>query len=135
MIVCFDYGERYVGVAITDRDGRISLRHSVIDQKESEVFETVEELVKKEMINVVLVGVPMGMSGNETAQTRESLNFIEDLKKRLGDEVSVEGTDERLTSVQAGQNIMAEGGKKEDEHMEAARLMLESYLISNPSEE
>lgn len=129
MIICLDYGERYVGVALTDRDEKIALRYSTIDQKERDVFNVIEELVKKDEVSTVAVGVPMGMSGKETAQTRESLEFIEKLKLKLGDEIIVEGVDERLTSIQAGQNIQAEGGKKEDEHMEAARLMLENFLV------
>jgi putative holliday junction resolvase len=129
MIICLDYGERYVGVAATDRDESITLRHSVIDQKEeSDVLSAIEELVKKDEVSKVVVGVPIGMSGEETAQTQETLDFIGELKLKLGDEMEVEGIDERLTSIQAGQNIQAEGGKKEDEHMEAARLILESYL-------
>lgn len=128
MIICLDYGERYVGVAITDRDEKIALRHSTIDQKESDVFNVTKDLVKADKISKILVGVPMGMSGVETAQTRVSLDFIKELKLKLGDEIIIEGIDERLTSVEAGQRIQAEGGNKEDEHMEAARLMLDSYL-------
>ena len=129
MIICLDYGERYVGVAATDRDEKITLRHSVIDQKEkSDVFGVITELVKADGVSKVIVGVPIGMSGEETAQTRESLDFIDKLKLKLGEGIIVEEIDERLTSIQAGQIIRAEGGKKEDEHMEAARLMLESYL-------
>lgn len=32
-IICLDYGDRYVGVATTDPEGKIALRHSTIDQK------------------------------------------------------------------------------------------------------
>jgi putative Holliday junction resolvase len=131
MIVCLDYGERYVGVAVTDRDDKISLRHSVIDQKERNVFDVIEALVKADEISKVLVGVPMGMSGEKTQQTRVSLDFIKELESRLSDEIQVKGIDERLTSVEAGQRIRAEGGNMEDEHMEAARLMLDSYLAAN----
>ncbi len=120
-----------MGVAVTDRDDKISLRHSVIDQKESDVFNVITSLTEEDEVSKILVGVPIGMSGEKTAQTRESLNFIEELKLKMGEKIVVEGIDERLTSIEAGQRIAAESGKKEDEHMEAARLMLESYLVMN----
>ncbi len=128
--LCLDYGERYVGVAITDREGKMALRHSVIDQNKDDVLQKVAHLVEHEDIEVVLIGVPIGLSGQETEQTHVSLEFLEKLRGSLGDEVQVQSVDETLTSVEAARHIRAEGGKPEDEHAEAARLMLSDYLRS-----
>lgn len=127
-ILAIDYGERYVGLAVTDDDGTIALRHSVIDQTQTRVFEGLATIVRQEAIGKVLVGVPISLRGNETQQTRVSRQFIKDLRQTLGDGVDVAAVDETLTSVEAAQRIRAEGGKAEEEHMEAARLMLEEYL-------
>lgn len=128
VVLALDYGERYVGVAITDPDGRLALRHSTIDQKTTDVFIVVKKLVVDEQVTKVLVGVPLSLSGNETQQTHVSLQFIERLRQALGSSVVVEGVDETLTSVEAERIVRDEGGKKGDAHAEAARLMLEDYL-------
>jgi putative Holliday junction resolvase len=129
-IVCLDYGERYIGVAITDPDEKIALRHSVIDQKKQAALDTVRGIVEQERVKKVLVGVPVSLSGNETEQTRVSLAFMEKLREALGSDVSVEHVDETLTSVEAEKIVRFEGGNKDDAHAEAARLMLEQYLRS-----
>lgn len=126
-ILCLDYGERYVGMAFAGED-RIALRSGVIDQKRQDVLDEVEMIVSEEDVKKILVGVPLNLAGEETAQTHVSLKFIEKLRERLGEGVEIEGADETLTSVEAGRIIQFEGGKPEDEHAEAARIILESYL-------
>ncbi len=128
VVLCIDYGERHVGLAITDMEGKIAVRHSVLDGKTDEVMKVVEEIVKQERVEKILVGVPVSLDGKETAQTHVSLNFMDDLRGWLNDDVEVKGVDETLTSVAAEQNLKAEGKGLEEEHAEAARIMLEDYL-------
>lgn len=128
MILCIDYGERYVGVAITDVEGKIALRRATIDQKDEDVCQEVGFLVEQEEVEKVLVGVPVSLSGGETAQTRDSLAFLEKLQSVLGDKIAVEGVDEVFSSKEARRRLRAEGGNEGEEHMEAARLMLADYI-------
>ncbi len=128
MIIAIDYGERYVGIAATDRDEKISLKHSVIDRKQQDALSTIRDLVGKEKASLVLVGVPVSLDGTESAQTKVSRDFIIRLQALLGDQVKVHPVDERFTSKEAERLIHAAGGKPVDAHAEAARLMLESYL-------
>lgn len=127
IILCLDYGAHYVGCAITDVDGDLALRYSVIDTKEDSVLDEVEMIVEEEDVTKILVGVPRSLSGEESAQTHASLAFIEDLRERLP-AMPIEEADETFTSMEAERVIAGEGGKKEEAHAEAARLMLESYL-------
>lgn len=127
VLLCLDYGERYVGVAITDIDGELALRHIVIDQGKQDVLDEVEVIVEEEDVSRILVGVPRSLSGEESEQTHVCLAFIEDLRDRLPS-MPVEEVDETFTSVEAQRTIQAEGGQKEEAHAEAARLMLESFL-------
>jgi len=128
MIICLDYGERYVGVSMTDYEEKTALRHSTIDQKSRDAIRVIKNLIEKEEIDRILVGVPISLSGNETAQTRVSLEFMEKMRQELGGEVEVEAVDETLTSVEAERHIRQEGGKPNEAHAEAARIMLEDYL-------
>jgi putative holliday junction resolvase len=128
MILALDYGERYVGVAITDPDGRVGLRHSVIDQKKGNVFGLVKDILAKEGITKILVGVPMSLEGEETQQTHVSLAFIEKLQEALGEAIDIEPVDETLTSVAAEENLIRDGVAQDQSHAEAARIILEDYL-------
>ncbi len=128
MIAALDYGERYVGVAITDPDVRLALRHSVIDQKKTKALTAIGELVTKERITKILVGVPINLEGEETEQTFVSLRFIEQLEETFGEAIEVISVDETLTSVEAEGRLLREGTTKEESHAEAARIMLEEYL-------
>lgn len=127
-ILCLDYGERNVGVAITDAEGEIALRHSTIDQRKTDIWKQVGLLVQSKQIEKVLVGVPVSLSGEETAQTRDSMTFLKKLQSVLGDKVAVDGVDEVFSSKEARRRLRAEGGNEGEEHMEAARLMLADYI-------
>lgn len=127
-IMALDYGDRFVGVAITDNDGKIALRHSVIDSQRQKVFVEIWKVVASEKVGKVLVGVPVGLSGIETMQTKKTREFVKSLKQNIGEKVLVEEADETFTSKEARRKIIEEGGKKDEEHAEAARLILENYL-------
>ncbi len=129
MILALDYGERYVGVAITDPEGRLALRHSVIDQKQhTNIFGLLRDIIQKEGIKKILVGVPVSLEGEETEQTHISLAFIEKLQTEAGENVEVVPADETLTSVEAEQRLKRDGIAASESHAEAARIILEDYL-------
>ena len=129
MILALDYGERYVGVAITDPDGRLALRHSVLDQKQQkDIFGLLRDIIQKEGITKILVGVPVSLEGDETAQTHVSLAFMEKLQTEMSESIEVLPADETLTSVAAEERLIREGINKAEAHAEAARIILEDYL-------
>ena len=121
-------------MAITDVEGKIALRRATIDQRDKDVWQEVGFLVEQEEVKKVLVGVPVSLSGGETAQTRDSLAFLEKLQAVLGDKVVVEGVDEVFSSKEARRRLRAEGGNEGEEHMEAARLMLADYITKFKSD-
>ncbi len=128
MIMAVDYGERYIGLAITDQEEAIAVRHSTVDQRKEAGLKKVMEIAQQERVGLVLVGLPVNLGGQDTQQTAVSRQFIQDLTTALGDKVVVEGADETLTSVEAERQIQWEGGSKNEAHAEAARLILQDYL-------
>lgn len=131
MIICLDYGTRYIGVAITDDEERLAVRHSVVDQKQAPALDIIPALVAREAATKVLVGVPVSLSGNISEQTNITREFIEQLRPALAamsPPVPVEEVDETLTSYEAERRIKLEGGSKDEAHAEAARIMLETYI-------
>lgn len=136
MILCLDYGSRYVGVAITDAEGKIALRYRVIDRKNPSqphpggLLDEIAMIIEEENIQTIVIGVPRSLSGKESEQTHTTLAFVEDVRERFP-HLKVETIDETFTSKEAERVIRAEGGRLEEAHSEAARLMLESYLARN----
>lgn len=128
IILSLDYGERYVGVAVTDPDGQIALRHSFIDQTKQDALKEIILIVQNEKIGQVLVGVPVSLSGKQTDQSRSSIAFIEQLGIALGHDVIITNVDETFTSIEAERRLKAEGADPLQAHAEAARLMLEQHL-------
>ncbi len=128
MILCLDYGTRYIGMAATDQDDRITYRYGTIDQKQEDALTRLHTIVEKEKPSLILVGLPISLSGTRSAQTETTAEFIQKLRDLFQDKLPIEEIDETLTSIEAQKIIAFEGGSKDAEHAEAARLMLEEYL-------
>ncbi len=127
MILALDYGTRYIGIAITDPDENLALRHSVIDQKQHDVLSLLKKIIDQEKVGTILIGVPISLSGNPSQQTHLTRDFITKLQAGFPT-LTIKEVDETLTSWSADEQIRQEGGKKEDAHMEAARLILQTHL-------
>jgi len=128
MILCLDYGSRYIGVAITDDDNRFALRHSVIDQKIQPALPALLALAESQPLSLILVGLPVSLSGNPSQQTKDTAEFIKQLRVALPQEIKIKTVDETLTSFEAERRLKLEGGNTNDAHSEAARIMLEEYI-------
>lgn len=130
IVLCLDYGNRFVGVAVTDSEGKLALRHSVIDQRKQDSFREIVRVVGQESVGKVLVGLPLNLERQDTDQTRTVREFMEKLRGELPAGVAVEEIDEIMSSVEARRHIQLEGTPKNEEHAEAARIMLDDYLRS-----
>lgn len=128
MILSVDYGLRFVGLATTDAQERIPVRHSVVDAKQTDPIQAITRLVHDERIRLVLVGLPMSLSGKPSAQTKLTQAFIEQLRAAVSPATEIKTVDETLTSHEAEHHLKMEGAKRELVHAEAARLILADYL-------
>ena len=79
-------------------------------------------LVEGKGIERVVVGLPVGLSGSDTDQTREARSFADALRARL--DVPVEMYDERFTTAIAARS----GGSSTSEDSRAAAVLLEDWL-------
>ena len=78
-------------------------------------------------MRTVVVGLPLGLSGADTDQTRETRAFAAQLQERVGKRVAVELWDERFTTAMA-ERFGGEG----DEDSRAAAHLLEGWLAAQP---
>jgi putative Holliday junction resolvase len=97
-ILGLDAGERRIGVAISDpgRSFALPLDSILADGRE---FEHLAELVAREDVSDLVVGLPLSLSGEASAQTERARGFAASAGERLG--LPVHMWDERLSSREA----------------------------------
>lgn len=126
-VLALDYGSARCGCALSDSTGTIvtplpALRAPATRRG----LQSLRRLVREREVQRVLVGMPLSLRGEDTAQTREARAFAERLAAVLDpDGVAVEMHDERFTTRQA-QRLDTAGRSSEDSR--AAALLLEGWL-------
>ena len=130
-ILCFDYGVKRVGVAVTDELKIISSPHDTFPT--SNVFNLVSEYLSKNTVDIFVVGLPCDLKGRETDATKKTLDFIKSLKNKFPS-IPVDTYDERYTSKIAKDSIREMGKnkkfrqKKSNVDKISASIILQSYL-------
>jgi putative Holliday junction resolvase len=132
-IMGLDVGERNIGVAVSDSllltaQGRPTLRRTTWKTD----VDYLRRIVQEEDVQRIVVGNPLHLGGQESAQSRKIAQFATKLSKTLGLPVIL--WDERLTSVAAEQHL-EEAGLKWQERKKyvdkiAAMMILQDYLDS-----
>ena len=130
-VLAIDYGSRRVGVALSD-PLRVLARGVVTLSNDERLLDSLLELIQREAVALVLVGMPYAPDGGMGKTAREVQRFIEKLRKRTA--VSVEVWDESQSTREA-QRVLLEAGMKrsarrrrENLDQMAARLMLQEFL-------
>lgn len=127
-VLALDYGAARCGCAISDPTGTLV---RPLDALEPPDPDRVARLVADEEAERVVVGLPISLGGEDTAQTRVSREFAANLRELL--DVPVETYDERLTTAMAARTAR-EGASADPDSLAAAHL-LESYLAAARSPE
>ena len=127
-----DYGDRRIGISISDPTGTIARPHSLIEgKKDDEAAKEIGSIVEEFEVSTVVLGLPRNMDGSEGFRSEKTHDFAKLLKSVIGN-VPVELLDERLSTVQANRslNIMNVSGKKKKKKIDsmAAALILQTYL-------
>lgn len=130
-ILGIDWGERRVGVALSDPLGITAQPLAFLPGgNEGDLLDALARLVEEREVERVVVGVPLHMSGARGARARKTEAFMARLAKRLS--VPVEGWDERLSTAAAERSLREMGlsGKKRRRKLDvaSAQLILQGYL-------
>ena len=130
-ILAIDFGERRIGLAISDELGLIARGLSTFQKEEDKDFILhLKGMVDENEIEQIVVGLPKMMDGTLGEGAEQVKKFAEDIKEKLGIPITL--WDERLSSVQS-ERILREMGekytrKKEKVDQLSAVLILQSYL-------
>jgi len=131
-IMAIDWGERRIGVALSDETHTIASPHSVITRGNSldRDLARLAEIAADSEVDLILFGMPVRMDGSMGSAAEGALQVIEKLMDKVQAEVKT--WDERLSTV-AAERALIEGdvSRKKRKHLVdqvAAALFLQSYL-------
>lgn len=135
-VLGLDYGTKTVGVALSDPLLLTAQGVEIIRrEKPSKLRKTlarIDELIALYQVDLIVLGYPMHMNGEEGTRCEETQVFKEMLEKRTGLQVIL--WDERLTTVEADEIMMEVGIRREHrkEYVDeiAAMIILQGYLDS-----
>ncbi|MEX0993701.1 MAG: Holliday junction resolvase RuvX [Solirubrobacterales bacterium] len=121
-VLALDYGSARCGCAISDPSGTLATPIEAIEDPASEGgLEAIARLVAERDAEEVVVGLPVGLSGSEGPQAKETRAFVVRLAEAV--DVPVHTHDERFTT----QLAQRTPGRTSEDSRAAAHL-LKSYL-------
>jgi putative Holliday junction resolvase len=130
-IMGIDYGEKRIGVAISDPLGITAQGLPTIER--TNVLEDIQKIlniIREKEVNEIVVGLPKHMNNTLGEKEQAVMAFVDLLKKHVT--IPVNTIDERLSTVRA-HKAMLEGDlsrkkRKDRVDMIAAQLILQGYL-------
>ena len=121
-VVALDYGAARCGVAVSDPSGTIATPlEPVLQPGTKRGFATLRARIAELEAERVIVGLPLSLSGGDSAQTTETRAFADRLARAIS--VPVELYDERFTTSLA---LQAGGSASLDSR--AAAVLLDEWL-------
>ena len=127
-----DLGEARIGVAISDDLGMMAHPLETIAVKEREPVARVAEIVARDKIEMIILGLPRNMDGTYGTASEKARAFAEKLRAAVPCEIKL--WDERLTSVAAQKSLHAAGRNVKQSRavidQVAAQMILQGWLDS-----
>lgn len=132
-ILAIDYGTKRTGIAVTDVLRIVPGGLATVATHQLPEF--LASYFAREQVDIIVVGYPTNMNGEDSASMKQIRPFVEKLRKQYPDK-QVVSFDERFTSVIAQRAIIEAGIHKMARRNKAlvdevsATIILESYMES-----
>lgn len=125
-----DHGSKRIGVAISDTSRLIATPYEVIAAEEA--LTALDRILAEEDIDGLVVGLPMSLSGEESASTTAAREFAAAVGAHTGLEVTL--VDERY-STKVAEDVLIAGGMRREKRRDirdkmAATVILQGHLDS-----
>ena len=132
-IMGIDYGQTRIGIALSDELQLFASPYqTLINRSRSEIEEQLQQIIDRERVTKIVVGLPYYLDGTPSKQTERILQFIRELQDLFS--VPVVSYDERYSSAEANEILLRKGlpSKKNKEKIDqiAASIILQNYLNS-----
>ena len=136
-ILALDVGDKRIGVALTDPLKIIASPHCSIDRDKESAYLKILKLAQEHQCELIIVGMPIELSGKAGEQAKKTKNFIKKLNKTLKENChncEIKQWDERFSSVEAERSLIGSKLLNKDRanarDRASASLILQSYLES-----
>jgi putative Holliday junction resolvase len=113
-VLGLDFGERRIGVALSDAERMIATGLLTIDRKKQpDAFAALGDIIAKKKATAIVIGYPLRTDGVEKAGAKtEAVDaFVSELKERFGLPVHLE--DEAFTSSMAADSLKNRNSRKQ----------------------
>lgn len=126
-----DLGKKTLGLAISDRTGLIaSFYKSIRYENEDKLISELKDIIKREKIDILVLGLPKNMDNSEGFRAIETLEFKEKLEQEIDKDIVLQ--DERL-STRMAENVLLDADlsrKKRKKIIDgvSAVVILQAYL-------
>jgi putative Holliday junction resolvase len=128
-VLALDYGSARCGCALSDPTGVLATPiEPVLRPATRRGLARLRALARERRVERVVVGLPLSLSGADSAQTAETRSFAAALEHEL--EVPVELYDERFTT-----RLAVRTGGKGSEDSRAAAHLLEGWLAERAAKQ
>ena len=125
--LCLDIGDKRIGVAVSDPFNSYSLPVSTYVRKNLKTdLAYMCALAKEKAATAFVCGLPVNFDGTASVQTEKARFFIERLKDASG--LAVYSADERCTSVEAEETLIAQGKSRAERKAAVDSLAAASIL-------
>jgi len=134
-----DFGERRIGLALSDPEGRFALPHGVVERSSDRgAIAAIARLVVEEGVERLVVGEPRRPADGARGEAAERVRaFAAKLARATG--LEIEWVDETLTSREAEERLRAAGGSRRARRDRldaiAAQILLQEALDRRPEAE
>ncbi|MFQ6611778.1 MAG: Holliday junction resolvase RuvX [Fidelibacterota bacterium] len=130
-ILGIDFGLRRVGLALSDPLQIIATPFQTLQYRNQEhLIQQIKDLIPDKDVQLIVLGLPVGLRGQETIQTQKIRDFKILLDKKLN--LPVVFQDERLSSVSARKDLIKmevkTGHYKGRVDQTAAAIFLQQFL-------
>ena len=130
-ILAIDYGQKRVGIAVTDELQLIANKVTTVHVKA--IWDFLSDYLSKENVECIVVGEPKDMLNRPSDASRLIEPFVNRLRKHFPG-IKIERFDERFTSKLAFETMIAGGLKKQQRQDKAmidaisATILLQSFM-------
>ena len=129
-VLGIDFGEKRVGLALSDRLNLIASPYKTLQYiSENDLIKKIKKIVFEKEIEIFVIGLPLNMKGEDSAQTKKVRRF-----KRLLSilKLPIFYEDERFSSLIAKNSLVLQnvktGHNKSEIDRTAAAIILQQYL-------
>ena len=128
-ILAIDYGDQRIGLALSDPLKIIASPYKTIINNNDHIVDLIQDIIIREDVKLTIVGLPLAMSGEDTAQTKKVKNFSDKLSLKG---IKIKFVGERWSSKAAKRSMKDQGIKtghnKSLVDQTAAAIFLQQYL-------